>query len=84
MKAKDLKNLLAYVGDDEDVLIASDAHNYWRDIFVAPLQRLEMETVVWDANGQSYRLLKEGQSIKDYEDEDDNGKHPPIRVLVLK
>lgn len=81
MKAKILKELLTHVADDDEVYLASDAHDYWKNVFVNPVQRMESETVVWDANGQSYRLLQGGQSVADH---DGDKKHPPQRVLVLK
>lgn len=80
MKAGVLKQLLDQVADDADVCLAYNAKDYWQNVHVCSVRRLESETAVWDATGQSYRLLKAGQSVTDYEDEE----HPHLQVLVLK
>lgn len=81
MKAKTLKELLSHVEDDIEVYLASDAHDYWKNVHANPVDRIETETVVWDANGRSYRLLKAGESVRDFNEE---SNRPPLRVLVLK
>ena len=81
MKAKTLKELLGHVSDDAEIYLASEVHDYWQNTFVNPAHRLEAETVVWDSNGGSYRLLKEGQSVRDYHDDENR---LPLQVLVLK
>ena len=81
MKVKVLKELLSHLSDDEDVFVAQDSHDYWHNIDVHELRRIEMETVVWHANNRCYRLLQEGQSVRDHE----NDSEPqPLHVLVLK
>lgn len=80
MKVRKLKELLANMRDDDDVYIVSSSSNFWLFEYVNPACRLKYETVVWDANG-SYRLMQEGQSVMDHEDDPE---HQPLRVLVLK